>query len=361
VDGGCEGVRLIQPASTPFDRRTMPAIIPRRDDERLVWRPALYVFIAAHVVPLLAFWTGVSWRVVVLFVVLYVTRAFFVTAGYHRYFAHRAYRTNRAFQFLLAFGGATAAQKGPLWWASHHRDHHRYTDTDRDPHSPQKGFWFSHIGWIFSGAYHRTDASKVEDMARYPELVWLDRHDWFPPAALAVATFALFGWSGLVFGFFGSTVALWHATFSVNSFSHLVGTRRYGTVDTSRNNPVVAVLTLGEGWHNNHHHYPAAARQGFRWWELDISYGALRALSWLRVVRDLRQPPAVALQARRLRAGTLDIGMVRQRLAEAAALARDTAPELADSIAATADRAARAVKGERSGRTALAGAGANER
>jgi stearoyl-CoA desaturase (delta-9 desaturase) len=248
-------------------------------------------FAAFHLVPLLAVFTGVTARAVVLGVVLYAVRMFFITAGYHRYFAHRSFKVARVTQFVLAFGGLTAAQKGPLWWAANHRDHHRWADTDRDPHSPQQGFWWSHVGWILSGRYGRVDHARIADFARYPELRFLDRNDWIGPWSLGVLSFLVAGWSGLVVGFFGSTIVLWHATFAVNSFAHMFGRRSYATADTSRNSLAVALLTGGEGWHNNHHHYPASAKQGFRWWQLDATWLVLRMLSFVGLVRGLRRPP----------------------------------------------------------------------
>lgn len=315
----------------------------RPPDERISWRSSL-PFIAAQLVPLLAFVTGVTAKALVLGAVLYVVRMFCITAGYHRYFAHRSYRLGRVPQFLLAFGGTTAAQKGPLWWAGHHRDHHRYADTDRDPHSPQKGFWWAHVGWILSGKYGASDHAKIEDFARFPELRWLDRHDWVGPWALGLVSFLVAGWSGLVVGFFGSTVLLWHATFCVNSVAHVAGRRRYATTDTSRNSLPVALATLGEGWHNNHHHYPACARQGFYWWELDATYYALRALAAAGIVRDLRQPPARAKTARRLRLGHIDVGRFRRHLAAAA----DTLPagEHTAELRRLLEQAARAARSE---------------
>lgn len=248
-------------------------------------------FYVVHVLPFLAVFTGVTLEAVVLGVVLYVSRAFFITGGYHRYFAHRTYRMGRVPQFLMALGGTTAAQQGPLWWAAHHRDHHRYADTPRDPHSPIHGFWWAHVGWITSGRFGETKHDRIRDFARYPELVWLDRHWWVGPWALGTLTFLVAGLPGLLVGFFGSTVLLWHATFSINSFAHLIGRRRFETDDTSRNSAVLAVLTLGEGWHNNHHHYPTSVRQGFRWWELDVTYLVLKALSWVGITSRLRPPP----------------------------------------------------------------------
>jgi stearoyl-CoA desaturase (delta-9 desaturase) len=263
--------------------------------------------------------TGVHVRDLVLLGVLYVGRVFFITAGYHRYFSHRAFRVGRVTQFVLAFGGLTAVQKGPLWWAGWHRRHHRYADTARDPHSPERGFWWSHIGWVLSGRYGATDLDVVDDLARFPELRFLDRHDWIGPWTLAVTCYLVAGWSGLVVGFFGSTVLVWHATFSVNSFTHLYGRRRYATRDTSRNLAPVAVLTLGEGWHNNHHHHPTSARQGVPWWELDPTYGALRLLACVGVVHDLRRPTPAALAGRRLEHSGAVIEKPRPKVAAAAA------------------------------------------
>ncbi|MBK9178673.1 MAG: acyl-CoA desaturase [Acidimicrobiales bacterium] len=283
------------------------------------WRTSA-PFLLMNLIPLAVVFTGITATAVVLGVVLYLVRVLCITGGYHRYFAHRAYRLARVPQLLLAFGGLTAVQKGPLWWASHHRDHHRYADTDRDPHSPQRGFWWSHVGWITSGRYGATDYESIADFSRFPELRFLNRHDWIGPWSLGIACFLIGGWSGLVVGFFLSTVVLWHATFSVNSFAHIVGRRRYATRDSSRNNPVVALVTLGEGWHNNHHHYPACARQGFRWYEVDVTFYVLKVLSWVGIVRDLKPLPRSAFEARRIRDGNLDVGLVRYHLSQAAAV-----------------------------------------
>jgi stearoyl-CoA desaturase (Delta-9 desaturase) len=266
-------------------------------------------FLVCHLIPLLVVVTGVHAGDLVLAGVLYVGRVFFITAGYHRYFSHRAFRVGRATQFVLAFGGLTAVQKGPLWWASWHRQHHRYADTSQDPHSPRQGFWWSHVGWILSGRYSATNLDAVGDLVRFPELRFLDRHDWVGPWSLAVSCYLIGGWSGLVVGFFGSTVLVWHATFSVNSFTHLFGRRRYETRDTSRNLAPVALLTLGEGWHNNHHHHPTSARQGVPWWELDVTYIVLRLLAGVGIVGDLRRPSPAALASRRLGDANPNVGV----------------------------------------------------
>ncbi len=268
----------------------MRVVYARTAEERINWRSSVPFFVV-HLVPMAAFLTGVTPRALGLCVVLYVTRLFCITAGYHRYFSHRSFRVSRIVQFALALAGTTAVQKGPLWWASQHRAHHRYVDTERDPHTPRKGFWWSHVGWILSDRYSATDVALVADLARYPELRFLNRYDWIGPWALALSCLAFAGWSGLVVGFFLSTVVLWHATFTVNSFAHVIGRRRYETGDTSRNSLPIALITFGEGWHNNHHHYPPSARQGFFWWEIDPTWQLLRVLRFVGVVKDLRTPP----------------------------------------------------------------------
>ena len=268
----------------------------RGADERVNWVGSA-PFLACHLVPLAVIFTGVTAGDLVLAGSLYVVRLFFITAGYHRYFAHRSYRTSRVLQFVLALGGTTAAQKGPLWWAGHHREHHRWADTERDTHSPRRGFWWSHIGWILCDKYAATNQDAIRDFARYPELRWLDRHDWIGPWALGTACFLAGGASALVVGFFLSTILLWHGTFAVNSLAHLIGRRRYDTPDLSRNSWFVALFTGGEGWHNNHHHYQSSARQGFFWWEYDVTWYVLRALAAVRLVEGLRAPPARVLRA----------------------------------------------------------------
>jgi stearoyl-CoA desaturase (Delta-9 desaturase) len=259
-------------------------------DSRFVWGASM-PFLLLHLATLYALFTPATAGSVTLCLSLYVVRMFFITAGYHRYFSHRAFRVSRGVQLLLAFGGLTAAQKGPLWWAAQHRTHHQHADTVDDVHSPKDGFWWSHIGWVLCGVYDR-DPARVRDLGAYPELRFLDRHDWIGPCALGVACWLWGGWSALVVGFFWSTILLSHATFTVNSLAHRIGRRRFDTPDTSRNSWIVALLTGGEGWHNNHHHYQSAARQGIVWWELDPTYYLLVVLSWLGIVRDLRPVPA---------------------------------------------------------------------
>jgi len=233
----------------------------------------------------------------------YVLRMWAITAGYHRYFSHRSFKTSRAFQFVLAFIGTTAMQNGPLWWASWHRRHHKYSDTPLDAHSPRHGgFWHSHVGWFLDGSHDRPDLGNVKDLARYPELRFLERHKWMPIVAYAVVCFAVGGAPGLVWGFVVSTITVLHATALINSLAHVWGSRRYDTKDDSRNNAALAVITLGEGWHNNHHDQMNVARQGVRWWEIDLTYYSLCALSAIGVVWDIRkrrvaQPVTMAVKA----------------------------------------------------------------
>jgi stearoyl-CoA desaturase (delta-9 desaturase) len=277
--------------STITTETNTPTSASQKIDKRLGIKTV--PFILMHVVILAVIFTGISLPAVLLCVGLYLVRMWGLTAGYHRYFSHRSYKTTRTFQFLLALLGTTAAQKGPLWWAAHHRRHHKYTDQQGDVHSPrQNGFWWSHVGWVVSDMYDATDWEAIKDFSRFPELRWLNRWHLIPPVVLGVLCFLVLGWQGLVVGFFTSTVILYHGTFSINSLAHMWGSRRYKTGDDSRNNLWLALLTGGEGWHNNHHHYMASAKQGFYWWEIDYSYYVLRVLSWLRVVWDLRRPPA---------------------------------------------------------------------
>lgn len=273
-----------------MSRYPKPSTIERTPEEHVNW-PASVPFLLVHLLPFLAIFTGITSTALILFAVTYFGRMWLVTAGYHRYFSHRAYRLGRVSQFLIAFGAETSAQKGVLWWASHHRNHHQFSDTDRDLHSPRKGFWWSHVGWILCDKYKGYDPERIRDFQKYPELVFISKRDWIAPWTLGIACFLIGGWSGLVVGFFASTVLLWHTTFLVNSAAHVFGRRRYDTDDTSRNSLLIALVTGGEGWHNNHHHYQASARQGFFWWEIDTTYYGLKVLSWLGIVKDLRKPP----------------------------------------------------------------------
>ncbi len=276
---------------------------------RIDWLRAI-PFIALHLACLAVFWVGVSPVALAVAAGMYAVRMFALTGFYHRYFSHRAFKTSRGVQFVFAMLGASCVQRGPLWWAAHHRNHHRHADTGLDPHSPSiRGFFWSHVGWFLTPEAFRTDMQRVPDLARYPELRWLDRFDTAVPVALAVLLYGLgvllshlapqLGTSGgqmLVWGFFVSTVVLFHATVTINSLAHRYGSRRFATRDESRNNVWLALLTFGEGWHNNHHFFPGASRQGFRWWEIDITWYGLRLMAALGLVRDLKPVPAWVLE-----------------------------------------------------------------
>jgi stearoyl-CoA desaturase (Delta-9 desaturase) len=264
--------------------------------------PAIVPFAVVHLACIAAIWTGITWRAVVICAGLYWLRIFGIGAGYHRYFSHRAYSTSRAFQFVLALLSQSTAQKSVLWWAAKHRHHHLHSDTVHDVHSPRRhGFLYSHVGWIFARRHNEADLRKVADLARFPELMWLHRFELLPAFVLAVLTFVVAGWSGLVIGFFWSTVLVYHATFCINSLAHVRGRKRYVTGDDSRNNWFLALFTMGEGWHNNHHACQSSVRQGFRWWEFDPTFYFLKLLSWLGVVWDLKSPaPALLRNEQRL-------------------------------------------------------------
>ncbi len=259
--------------------------------------PSIVPFFIVHLVCFAAIWTGVSWGAIATGVALYWLRIFAIGAGYHRYFSHRAYSTSRAFQFVLAFMSQTTTQKSVLWWAAKHRHHHLHSDTEDDVHSPrQSGFLYAHLGWIFAARHDKADLSKVADFTRYPELMWLHKFELLPAVMLGTLVFLIGGWTYLVVGFFWSTVAVYHATFCINSLAHVHGRKRYVTGDDSRNNWLLALFTMGEGWHNNHHAYQASARQGFRWWEYDPTYYLLRGLAFLGIVWDLKHPPKAVLR-----------------------------------------------------------------
>ncbi|MCX4189439.1 acyl-CoA desaturase [Methylophaga sp. OBS3] len=292
-----------------FDNGT--AYTPARSGNRQVDWLRIIPFIALHLACLAVFWVGISATAVAIAIALYLIRMFAITAFYHRYFSHKAFKTSRPVQFIFALLGASATQRGPLWWAAHHRQHHRHADKDTDPHSPKQGFLWSHMGWFLSDSHFQADYELVTDLRKYPELRWLDRFDIFVPVLLAVGLFVLgevlaylqpeLGTTGgqlLVWGYFVSTVVLIHATLSINSLAHRYGKQRYQTGDESRNNAFLALLTLGEGWHNNHHHYPVSARQGFYWWEVDISFYLLKLMEKVGLIWGIRTVPLTRREVR---------------------------------------------------------------
>ncbi len=259
--------------------------------------PSAIPFIVVHLVCFAALWTGVTWQALALCAALYWGRIFAIGAGYHRYFSHRAYSTGRVFQFILAVASQSTFQKSVLWWAAKHRHHHLHSDTEQDVHSPRHtGFWYSHLGWIFARRHDTCDLVKVADFAKYPELMWLHRHERVPAYALAALCYVIAGLPGLVVGFFWSTCLVFHATFCINSLAHVSGSKRYVTGDDSRNNWLLAIFTMGEGWHNNHHACQSSVRQGFRWWEYDPTFYLLKLLSFAGLIWDLKLPPAAVLR-----------------------------------------------------------------
>lgn len=290
-----------------FDTSAAVEVDEARED-RIDWLRAA-PFVAMHLACLGVIWVGVSPIALIVAAALYALRMFALTAFYHRYFSHRTFQTSRAVQFVFALVGASCVQRGPLWWAAHHRHHHRVTDTPADPHSPGvHGFLWSHVGWFLTPRNFRTDLSRVPDLAKFPELRWLDRYDIAIPVVLAVLLYALgvllhhvaplLGTSGgqmLIWGFFVSTIVLFHATVTINSLAHRYGKRRFDTKDDSRNNVWLALLTFGEGWHNNHHFFPGSSRQGFHWWEVDLTWYGLKLMSALGLVRGLKPVPTWVL------------------------------------------------------------------
>jgi stearoyl-CoA desaturase (delta-9 desaturase) len=260
------------------------------------------LFVMLHLACFAVFWTGFCWQAAVLCAFMFFTRKFGITGAFHRYFSHRSYKTSRPFQFFLAFLGGAAGQKGALWWAAHHRHHHKHSDTDQDIHSAKlEGFYWSHVGWVLSKEYEEFDPNAVRDLTKYPELVWLDKYLFVAPFAAGTFSFyvGMFWFHNAMMGlvaYFISTVILYHTTFSINSLCHMFGKRRYETGEESKNSLWLALLTMGEGWHNNHHHYPLSCRQGFFWYEIDITYYILVGLQKLGLVWDLQAPPKRMLQ-----------------------------------------------------------------
>jgi stearoyl-CoA desaturase (delta-9 desaturase) len=263
---------------------------------RRYFHPGSWPFWGIHLVAIVGVvLSGFSWSGLGLALAFYASRMLWVSIAYHRYFSHRTFKTSRVFQFVMAVLANTTAQKGVLWWAGHHRRHHKYSDQPGDTHSPVlEGLWFSHVGWVVekNPERERIDEGRVKDLTAYPELRFLEHINLVPALVLALILLAAGGWHAVLWGFFVSTVLLWHGTFTVNSFNHMFGRRRYQTTDDSRNNWFLAIfVTAGEGWHNNHHHYQAAANQGFRWYEFDAAFYFLMVLRVFGLVWDVRVAP----------------------------------------------------------------------
>ncbi len=326
---------------------------PNANDDTFddVMYPSSIAFVLVHLACFGAVWSGITLQAIAMCVALYWARIFAIGAGYHRYFSHRSYSTSRWFQLLLAVVCQSAGQKSVLWWAQKHRHHHMYSDTEFDVHSPRhKGFIYSHFLWIFASRHDSTDLVKIADFACYPELMWLHRYEVVPAVVLGVICFAFGGWSGLFVGFFWSTVLVYHSTFCINSLAHVLGKKRYLTGDDLRNNWLLAIFTMGEGWHNNHHAYQSSVRQGFKWWEYDPTFYILKAFSLVGIVWDLKYPPATLVRnehqlgSRIIRRAAAQLvesfnpdGLV---VAVSAALDRPTLATLREKMSTTQQRAA---------------------
>lgn len=272
------------------------------DNEHGIITLSAIPFLLLQASVLLVLTTHFSWAGLGLCLVSWVVRQWGITGGYHRYFSHKTYKMGRVMQFIVGFIGAASAQKGPLWWAAHHRQHHAHSDTERDWHTPKKGWWHSHWNWFLYEETRDCDYNKIVDFSKYPELRFLDNWWIIPVVSWAVACFAIGHFTGtgayhmLVWGFFVSTFILQNATYTINSLAHIWGKRRYHTGDTSRNNWVLAFFLLGEGWHNNHHKYQQAARNGFYWYEYDFTFYGIKLLSWLGLAWDLKPVPEKILE-----------------------------------------------------------------
>ena len=289
--------------------RLKKMLIAALNDEENVLLMMSSPLVFIHLACLTVFLVGFSWVALAVCAVTYSLRVFSLTAGFHRYFSHRAFKTSRFFQFIIAFAGTTAGQLGPLWWAANHRKHHAYADTERDIHSPTiRGFFWAHIGWVLCKSHQKLDKTRIKDFIKFPELMWLERFHVLAPLSLGIGLYVLGallalwapglntnGWQMVVWGYVISSTLVYHVTFCVNSVSHIFGSRRFKTKDDSKNNLLVALLTGGEGWHNNHHRYPASARQGMYWWEIDATYYGLKVLEKLGIIWDLRCYPAKLL------------------------------------------------------------------
>ncbi len=280
---------------------------------------SLILFILISLTPVFVFFVPFSWELVGVAVFTYFLRLFGITGAYHRYFSHNAYKTSRVMQFILAWIGCMAMQKGPLWWAAHHRNHHKYSDTEKDLHSPRKGFWHSHMLWFLKDDYNDYDPKIIKDYTKYPELVWLDKYHWIPPLLFSIVL-GLISFPVLVYGYGVANFLAGHATWSINSLAHVIGKQRYDAGDDSKNNFFLAIITMGEGWHNNHHYYRHSANMGFFWYEIDLTYYILKFLSWFGLIWDLKKPPV----------HVIDLGLRNDAIAKGKTRYKNSAGEWVD-------------------------------
>jgi stearoyl-CoA desaturase (delta-9 desaturase) len=256
---------------------------------------AVVVFWTVQASVLLVFLVPFSWGLVAVWAASHFLRAVGITLAFHRYYAHRSFQMSRPARFVWTLIATAAMQKGPLWWAGHHVNHHRFADRDGDPHSPMvSGVYYAHIGWFLNDAKHdRLEPSNpvIRDFSGAPEIAWLDHYYFAPPLALAALMYLAGGMPWLVWGFCVPTVTLAHATFAINTVNHMFGSRRFDTIDESRNNVLTALFAAGEGWHNNHHRYQRAARNGFYWWELDLTWYVIRLMGFVGAAWDIQPVP----------------------------------------------------------------------
>ena len=255
------------------------------------WVTAAFM-VAFHVLALVALWFF-SWQNLAVALVLHwMAVGFGISLGYHRLHTHRGFKTSKTFEYFLAICGTLTLEGGPIFWVATHRKHHQLSDQDGDPHSPREGGFWAHMGWILFGDTHHNN---TELMGRYaPDLNrdrfyrWLNSYHWVPLTTLGLILLATGGWSMVLWGIFLRVVVGLHGTWLVNSATHMWGTRRFETRDDSRNSWWVALLTFGEGWHNNHHAHPVSARHGLAWYEFDISWITLKFFNAIGVVSDLK-------------------------------------------------------------------------
>jgi len=278
---------------------------PSYEEDKIDWL-RVCPFIILHFSVFAVFWVGWSPIAVITALAFYALRMFAITAFYHRYFSHKTFATSRKAQLIFAIIGASATQRGPLWWAANHRHHHVHSDKPTDIHSPkQSGFLWSHMGWFLSKKNFKTNHDRVKDFANFPELKWLDRFDIAVPVLFALGIFSVGAalesffpslgtnaWQMFIWGYIISTIMVFHGTFVINSLAHVIGRSRFKTRDESKNSLLLALITFGEGWHNNHHKFPGSAKQGLFWWEIDISYYGLLVLEKLGIIWDVNKGPS---------------------------------------------------------------------
>jgi fatty-acid desaturase len=261
----------------------------------VIWGVTTF-FIALHILAFTAFFFF-SWKALILAVIVYwIAGSLGIGMGYHRLLTHRGFKAPKWVEYFLTTCGTLAIEGGPIAWVATHRVHHQNTDKEGDPHSPNDGGFFAHMGWIITGKAMHARAEEllpfVPDLRKDKYYVWISKYHWVPPVVLAVIIYAAFGWSCLLWAVFLRTVAGLHSTWFVNSATHMWGSQRFLTGDSSTNSFWVAMLTFGEGWHNNHHASPQAARHGIAWYEIDMNWYGIRALKALGLAWDIKLPKA---------------------------------------------------------------------